>query len=33
MDHILYQTIKIILRKKRNKNIDNPSMRIYVNKI
>ena len=33
MDHILYQTIKIILRKKHNKNIDNPSMRIYVNKI
>ena len=36
MNHILYQIFKIILsilKKKRNENIDNPSTRIYVNKI
>ena len=34
--HILYQifnTILSIFKKKRNGNIDNPSIRIYVNKI
>ena len=40
MDHILYQMFKIILYqifknilKKHGENIDNPSIRIYVNKI
>ena len=36
MDHILYQIFKTILsifKKKSNKKIDNPSIRIYVNKI
>ena len=36
MNHILYQIFKIILsifKKKHGKNIDNPSIRIYVNKI
>ena len=36
MDHILYQIFKIILcilKKKRNENIDKPSIRIYANKI
>ena len=36
MDHILYQIFKIILSmfyKIRNEKIDNPSIRIYVNKI
>ena len=35
MDDILYQIFKIIssiLKKKRNEKIDNPSIRIYVNK-
>ena len=36
MDHILYQIFKTILsifKKKHNENVDNPSIRIYVNKI
>ena len=36
MDHILHQIFKIILsifKKKCNESIDNPSVRIYVNKI
>ena len=36
MDHILYQIFKIILnifKKKHGQNIDNPSAKIYVNKI
>ena len=36
MDHILHQIFKIILsifEKERNENINNPSRRIYVNKI
>ena len=36
MNHILYQIFKIILnifKKKHGQNIDNPSVRIYVNKI
>ena len=35
MDHILYQIFKIILSifKKHEKNIDNPSIRIYLNKV
>ena len=35
MSHILYQILKIILStfKKHNEKIDNPLMRIYVNKI
>ena len=36
MDHILYQIFKNILsifKKKHNEKIDNPSLRIYVNKI
>ena len=35
MDHILYQIFKIILSilKKHRENTDNPSVKIYVNKI
>ena len=36
MDHILYQIFKIIFnifKKKHGQNIDNPSVKIYVNKI
>ena len=36
MGHIQYQIFKIILNtslKKHNENVDNPSIRIYVNKI
>ena len=36
MDHILYQifkTLPCIFKKKRRENIDNPTIRIYVNKI
>ena len=36
MDHILYQQFKIILSvflKKHGENINNPSVRIYLNKI
>ena len=35
-DHILYQIVKTILsifKKKHNEKLDNPSVRIYVNKI
>ena len=33
MDHILYQIFQIIFLKKHGEKIDNPSVRIYVNKI
>ena len=35
VDHTLYQILRIILSRflKNNENIDNPSIRIYVNKI
>ena len=36
MDHILYQIFKIILsifKKKHRENTDNPSIRIYINKL
>ena len=32
MDHILYQILKIFILKKHGENINNPSVKIYINK-
>ena len=32
MDHILHQILKIFILKKHGENIDNPSVKIYINK-
>ena len=32
MDHILYEILKIFILKKHGENIDNPSVKIYINK-
>ena len=32
MDHILYQILKIFILRKHGENINNPSVKIYINK-